>query len=268
MPEQDNPELELDLDEPTEEESTEEGPGEPSEEPSATEPADDRLRKAQEAMERRYDELVRQREEATRKAAYYEGLLAAKQEPKPEKDPNSEPIQSNYEKWEDWAKDWAQWSARDAIKAERETLFKELELRDRRRAYEARVRGISREEFPDFDEVRNARGLAISETMRDAIFEAEDLGPRIHYYLGKHPDEAMRIYQLPAGKQQYEIGRIVERLGSGGKLPTREPSKAPQPIAPVGGGGGGKAAKDPAQMTDAEWHRYEQARAARRRRQG
>jgi hypothetical protein len=136
--------------------------------------------------------------------------------------------------------------------------------------------------------------------MREAIVESE-IGPEIVYELCSNPAEAKRIAALPGYKQAAEIAKIEERLtaaapkadpkdpadeddkgdpdekGDPKADPTRnadgtfkakkEPSKAPPPISPVGGGAAA-ASTGPSDKDSPEVWRSKRTAELERRRQG
>lgn len=112
---------------------------------------------------------------------------------------------------------------------------------------------------PDYESV--AYYAPISNEVVELVRESE-IGPEVAYYLGKNPALAQTISQLPEKAAAREIGRIEARLllqreTAAASPPTPPPvSKAPPPPPKV------EATepaieKDPSQMSDAEWYRYD-----------
>lgn len=91
------------------------------------------------------------------------------------------------------------------------------------------------EKYEDFEEVVMG-DVRITPVMRDAIFELDDqeVQTEVAYYLGKNPKEALRISKLSPMRQIAEVGKLEAKLASQ-PTPTKRPSAAPAPIAPVGG---------------------------------
>lgn len=83
-------------------------------------------------------------------------------------------------------------------------------------------------DMPDFSEVVQSDDLLITPEMASVILPSEE-GPRMAYYLGKHPDEAARIAALPPVQQIFEMGRIHAGLPK-----IKLVSTAPAPITPLG----------------------------------
>lgn len=108
----------------------------------------------------------------------------------------------------------------------------------------------AREKYADFDQVARRPDLPVTPAMADMIV-GMDGGTDVLYHLGKNPEMAARIAQLPPVQAALEIGRIEAGLAT--PRPIAQ-SKAPPPIAPVGGAA--KARKDPAKMTPAEYRAW------------
>lgn len=105
----------------------------------------------------------------------------------------------------------------------------------------------ARERYADFEQVARRPDLPVTPAMADIIVGL-DGGPDVLYHLGKNPEKAAQIAKLPPVQAALEIGRIEAGLAS--PKPITQ-SKAPKPIAPVGGAA--KPSKDPAKMTMAEY---------------
>jgi len=113
------------------------------------------------------------------------------------------------------------------------------------------------ERFPDFHSVVNNPSLRINEPMAEFITES-DLGAEVAYYLGKNPDKASEIADLSPIKAARELTRIETELAA---RPKHTPSKAPEPITPVGQRGKGSSSALPSDDDDIEtWMKKEQAR--------
>lgn len=90
--------------------------------------------------------------------------------------------------------------------------------------------------YEDFVEKVTSDAAPITPVMANAIFELEDMDSQVEiaYTLANNPREAMRISRLSPLRQVAEIGKLEAKLSA----PTpakKQPSKAPQPIKPVGG---------------------------------
>ena len=89
------------------------------------------------------------------------------------------------------------------------------------------------EKYDDFKE--SVLALKITDPMRDAVLSYDDADTQaeLAYYLSKNQKEADKIAQLSPLRQIAEIGKIEAKLNQ--PAPTKRPSKAPDPIEPVGG---------------------------------
>lgn len=85
--------------------------------------------------------------------------------------------------------------------------------------------------YTDFESVALNPNLPVSPEMGSILMEM-DRGADVLYQLGKTPDEAARIAQLPPLAAARELGKIEATLGQHKPKPS---SKAPPPIDPVGG---------------------------------
>ena len=176
--------------------------------------------------------------------------------------PKEKPVQDQYQSVEDYAEALALHKA--------EELLKNRQLQQRQmetiRAYEDREEEAI-EKYPDFKQVVYNDSLAISDVMADTI-RASDIGPDIAYFLGNNPDQARRIFGLPAHLQAKEIGKIEARLEA--NPPAKKTSNAPAPINPVtpkGGNGPVYDTTDPRStksMSTSEWIEAERQRQIRK----
>ena len=117
-----------------------------------------------------------------------------------------------------------------------------------------------REKHPDYEQVTRSPRLPMPETMLDAIVLLPN-GPELIYHLGKNIPEAARIAALPDALQKVEIGKLAAKIEAA-PAPKTQPSKAPEPITPVGGKN--VVEKNPNDMTDAEFARWRASHKKRR----
>ena len=123
----------------------------------------------------------------------------------------------------------------------------------------------SAKDIEDFDETISEIKATdpVANVSASAIDAAEAPGKILHY-LAKNPDEAERIASLSPGKQAREIVRLDEKLAK----PPVKPSKAPEPIKPVGGKTAvGDEMPDPAKNPEG-WTKWRNAQIAERKRKG
>jgi hypothetical protein len=217
--------------------------------PTGEDPAAEPEHKQSKGVQKRIDELTRQRADAERLAAEQSARLdqalkvveqltgrnaqeAGKQTE--EKDPR--PAREQFDDPDAYDEALIEWSTRRtsaAFVAEAEA--KRIEAQTKAYQEEVRTtwekrRSQALTEMPDYVEVAESPDLQIRMPMAGAIVMADN-GPQIAYHLGKNPDIAARIAALPANQQVFEMGILAASLK--GKKP--EVSNAPAPIKPLGG---------------------------------
>jgi hypothetical protein len=197
-----------------------------------------------EILEKRLAKERRKREELSRRLQVTEELALRgrdRQEPQPPK-PQSDgaPKREDFPDYEAYIEAKAEWKADKKVeerfakkaeedsqtrtKAEREKLMQDF------RGHAAKVA----KEIEDFEDVMSTSEAKVTEPMTEAMLHAGEIGARIAYHLAKNPEEAERIAALPASRQAVEIGKLEMKLSSPEAQP-KKPSKAPEPITPLGG---------------------------------
>lgn len=113
------------------------------------------------------------------------------------------------------------------------------------------------ERYSDFQQVVSNPALRINDEMAEFISES-DAGAELAYFLGKNPTKAAEIAGLSPIKAARELTRIESELAA---RPKATPSKAPEPISPVGVRGKASSSSLPSDSDDTEtWMRKELAR--------
>lgn len=138
-----------------------------------------------------------------------------------------------------------------------------LEQREREREIERRTESFlekaekATERYPDFQSVVSNPSLPINDEMAEFISESE-LGADVAYYLGKNHSKAHEIARMTPIKAARELTRIESELAA---RPKANPSKAPEPISPVGQRGKSSTSSVPTDDDDIEtWMRKETVR--------
>lgn len=158
--------------------------------------------------------------------------------------------------------------ARAAAKAELAAERERQAAEARKAGYRTRVNEFAKT-VEDFDEVAGNPRLAISPDMAEVIQESDD-GPALAYYLGKNPDVADKIAQLPPKAAARELGKIEARLAfEREKAKSEKVSKAPPPPPKVDGTAEVPANVKPDSaesdsLSDQEWTRRRNKQLARR----
>ncbi|WP_175017332.1 hypothetical protein [Burkholderia aenigmatica] len=160
-------------------------------------------------VQRRIDQLTREKHEEKRQR---EALEARLRELQPDTaTPNAQPMTA------------------DQIRAEAKRLI-EQEKFD---AACNKVFDAGKTEFPDWDaSLRTFQMLGgASPEFLEAV-TAMDAGHKVLHHLGQHPEEAERLLSLPPLRMTLELARLETTVGQAKPPPV---SKAPAPISPVGG---------------------------------
>lgn len=228
--------------------------------PEGDKPEDKDLetKKVLSGVQKRIDQLTREKYEAQRRAdealAFVERLRQSQQAPK-------EPQPSDYQDLEAYTNDKAQYLAQQQLAAERARQQEEYQrytaIQQEQAARAELVQTIARasEEgkkiYPDFDEVVFNPALPKLGEVNPAAFQAilsSDQGVQVAYYLGKNIAEAYRIADLDPISAVREIAKLETRLS------VKKTTTAPPPIPSIGGTE--RAEPDPDKMSTEEWMRW------------
>lgn len=223
----------------------------------ATVEDDQKERKPNPKIERRFSEITKQREaakaEAQKEREAREALearlkeLEAKvnpQQAQAQDDFGPEPKPEEFNDMFEYAKALAEYTA-DKKLMERDKAEADRKAAEQRQQFEKnwadRV-NAARSELPDFDEMIQSSEVAVSDPVRDAIMES-DVGPQILYHLAENPDVAQELGKKSVISALREIGKLEARFEKAASSAVNEPevktgavkSKAPAPITPIRG---------------------------------
>lgn len=214
--------------------------------------------KPKKGIEKRFSELTARAKAAEQYAARLEHMLERFQQPaqppQPEQ-PQGKPTREQFDYDEDrYLEALTDWKLQERLQRQQEESYKrqrEVESHRRQQDYSTRVEktnvaGMTK--YGDYDAVvlENPE-LVVTNIMADAM-TMTDVGADIAYHLGKHPQEAQRISQLPPQAQILEIGYLATKL----KTPApKRTTSAPPPIEAVGARG--VAEFDPEKLSTKEW---------------
>jgi hypothetical protein len=195
-------------------------------------------------VEKRLAKERRKREELKTRLKVTEELALRAKPPEPERKParDDEPKRDQFDTYEAFIEARAEWRADKKVeerfnKEREEQKNRTAKEQDQKRveAFQKRTRELAKS-LEDFDEVMAAATAdpesAVARLLADPIDECDNPAA-VLYHLAKNADEAERIASLPAGKQAREIWALDTRLKSAPE--PKKPSKAPEPINPVGG---------------------------------
>jgi hypothetical protein len=222
----------------------------------ATVEEDQKERKPNPKIERRFSEITKQREEARKEAqrerearealeARFKELESKVNPPaKAQDDFGPEPKPEEFNDMFEYAKALAEYTAdkklmeRDKQEADRKAAEQRAQFE---KSWADRV-NAAKSELPDFDEMIQSSDVAVSDPVRDAIMES-DTGPQILYYLAENPEFAQELGKKSVISALREIGKLEARFE---KAPTKTASEpevtttagkanAPAPISPIRG---------------------------------
>lgn len=225
----------------------------------------------------RIDRLVQERYEAEARAKLLEEELERLRRPEPPPqappEPETEPQRGDFPDDDQYIAALVAYRTRREVEpvlaAVRQSIEAERQERGRveaLRTYHERIAAM-RSDYPDFDEV-TSKDLPVSPVMADLIVSSP-VGPRVSYYLGSHPEECVRLSQLPPIQAAKEMGVLEARLSAAttGTATQATRSAAPPPVKPVGGAPTAAASSLWDQhISQTEWERIRNAQEAEYRR--
>ena len=230
--------------------------GQDGEGKDATATEEQKERKPNPKLERRFSEITKQREaareEARREREARESMearlkeLEAKVNPQPaqadQDEIGEEPKPEQFSDMYEYAKALAEYTADKRLnerdreeKARKAAAEQEVKFK----AWADRV-NAAKSSLPDFDDMVQSSEVRVSDPVRDAIIESEH-GPQILYYLAENTEIAQKLAGMSLVSAVREIGKIEARYERDAKatVPDVKPvvgkSKAPAPISPLRG---------------------------------
>ena len=224
----------------------------------ATAEDDQKERKPNPKIERRFSEITKQREaakaEAQKEREAREALearlkdLEAKMNPQQaQAEPDvigPKPKPEQFNDMFEYAEALAEYTAEQKL-MERDKAEADRKAAEQRAQFEKnwadRV-NAAKSELPDFDDMIQSSEVAVSDPVRDAIMES-DVGPRILYHLAENPEFAQELGKKSVISALREIGKLEARFEKATTSAEDEPevkttavkSKAPAPISPIRG---------------------------------
>jgi len=209
--------------------------------------AEDKPKKQNPKLEKRFSELSKARDAAKQEAANERQqrealearLRALEQQPQQQQTvSNDEPMPENYSDAFEYAKDLAKFEARRMIEAEKQQV-EQAKAAERQneviKTWTERVQK-AKAEMPDYDQMVASSDVAIHDVLRDAIIES-DVGPKILYHLAENEEYAKKVAGMPLPQALKELGKLEARYSDSPeeKSPAVRTSKAPPPINPIRG---------------------------------
>ena len=216
---------------------------------------DQKEKKPNPKLERRFSEITKQREaareEARKEREQRESLEARLKELESRVSPpaqadtdelGQEPKPEQFSDMYEYAKALAEYTA-DKKLMERDNQEKArkaaAEQEARFKTWADRV-NAAKTNLPDFDDMVQSSDVRVSDPVRDAIIESEN-GPQILYYLAENSEFAKKLADMSVVSAVREIGKIEARYVRDTKESAPEvktaavKSRAPAPISPLRG---------------------------------
>jgi hypothetical protein len=161
-------------------------------------------------VQRRIDQLTREKHEALRRAADAEARVTQGQQPTGEQRTGQQ-------------------MTPDEIRTEAKRLIQQEKFdADCNKVFDA-----GKTEFPDWDSsLRTFQMLGGAPAEFLEAVTAMDGGHKVLHHLGQNPEEAERLLSLPPLRMALELARLETKVGQAKAPPV---SNAPAPITPVGG---------------------------------
>ena len=230
------------------------------------------------AVQKRIDRLIWEREEARREAAYLRGKAEAAAQPQvttpvPPSQPPGAPQEEDYPSHAAYVAALVDYQVEHKLQAQHEAQAEQAAREAQQRtvaeqhaAIQAREAAIL-QEHPDYYERCSAVVRQVAPHVKWAIEMTGAHGPDLVLYLHEHPEEVPRLNQTPPHALGIELG-MLRASAHGGPPPARPaPPPAPpkpEPPTPLAGGGRTVTAGYREDMTQAEfdawWHRTSKRR--------
>lgn len=230
--------------------------------------------KVPKGVQKRIDEVTRQKHEAQRKYDQAQADAAAlrreieqlkSNQPKPEAKtlPNGAPDPDKYPAGRydpDYLEALTDYKVE--LRFQGQQKLTEAEKQQQRVAV---LEEKARESYPDYADATQklfTHPLTKVEAFRDIVMDAENPA-ELSYFLGKNPDELDKISQMTPTQAIRYVGRLEAKIAA---TPSQETeikpvSSAPKPIAPLVSAKSTAVTKDPAKMTMAEYAEYRRNQA-------
>lgn len=209
----------------------------------------------------RVNEITRARREAERERDYWRQQAESNRQQAAYSQPAAQGNPPTLEEYNfdqgQWAQAMTEYAVRQA-ESRVEARFQQQSQRQYQHTVEQQFEQRSQEYAkanPDYDQAVSDLGRAVQfhPAVVDAIGQSER-GPEVVHYLAQHLDEADRISRMPPHIATVQLGRIEAQLSTPKAKPV---TNAPNP-PPILGGGKATVAKNPDDMSQAEWLAWRQ----------
>lgn len=230
-------------------ESTEVSAGEQSAEEPDAETETEQKKSPSRGVQKRLDEITREKYEWKREADYWREQATAKGDkqdttPQPAASiPTTKPDPSQFDDYNEYVEALTDYKVMQSREKDREESKKHTEQAEQQRHQselqqrQSKFRESATVKYPDFDDVMySAQSVPCTENMMSAMIES-DMGPDMVYFLAKNPNESARIAQLSPMTQIREIGKLEAKLSSIKPPEPKRITKTTEPIKTVSGAG-------------------------------
>lgn len=221
--------------------------------PEGGESDEEKTRKTR--VQKRIDQLTKEKHEALREAARLRAEVQAKQQPATPSGPAPKPEDFDYDA-QKYAEAYADWKINEqqAQQRAKQESAQQADQTAEQATRAARLVDTGRSQFDDFDEVvMQNPNLPISQDMVD-VLAASEKGADIAYYLGNNPEKAHELSQMQGVQLAYAMGRLETSLSAPAAKPVTQAPPPPKKVS-----GKAPAKKDPSQMSTEEWMKWRQS---------
>lgn len=194
-------------------------------------------------LDKRFSEMVKQREEARAEAQRerdarlaLEARIAALEKPQPQPVAvDEEPQPHQFSDAFEYAKALTDYRVETRLAQEKAAQEEARAQVERQKVYDQWSQKVvaAKAELPDFDEmVQSASDVVIPDHIRDAILES-DVGPRVLYHFAENPEVVKAMSAMSPIRALREIGKLEAKFEAKPEKPVVARSKAPEPIQPI-----------------------------------
>lgn len=198
-------------------------------------------------VQKRLDELTRQKHETARDRDYWRELAMRQNAPQPEpqRAQNDVPQETDFADYDEYQAALIDYRVDQKLSERQQTQTAAQKAQSFQDSVKAKAA-----DNPDFATAVFDPDVPITPVMREVILDS-DLGADVAYFLGTNLSEAQRIAALPPHRQAAELGKIETKLStpSAPKTPRTPPPPPPQTVSGLSAG----LSKDPADMSMAEY---------------
>lgn len=200
-------------------------------------------------VQKRLDEITREKYEWKREADYWREQATAKGDKQESQPPQvatvqgTKPDPSQFDDYNEYVEALTDYKVMQSREKEREEYKKYNEQIEQQRyqselqTKQQKFKSAASAKYSDFEDIMySAQSVPCTENMMTAMIES-DMGPDMVYFLAKNPNESARIAQLSPITQIREIGKLEARLSSIKPPEPKRITKTTEPIRTVSGAG-------------------------------